>query len=369
MARRGIALTPGQWISSGAVTGVHRRRGRAGRWRLASTANSPCPALIGGGAAAEWQEGERDGDDARRERLRQQAADRVGRYRWVICRPALRRHRDQLYRPADDRRAEADARRREFALDRERLCRHRLLVPGRLRDRLSRASARSSTGSARGSAMRIAVVIWTIAHMAHGGVYSAHAVRHGPLRRSASANPATSRPASRRSPTGSRQKERALAIGIFNAGANVGAILTPLIVRLIALGLRLADGLLRHRHLRPRSGWSPGLRSIATSARARARLGAAELAHIEQDPADPAAKVRGLAEAADAARDLGLRARQVLHRPDLVVLSLLAARLSSASNMASTCKTWSTPTAASRSAPSTSFPTSAASPAAGSPRG
>ncbi len=55
---------------------------------------------------------------------------------------------------------------------RAQLCRYRGLVPeSPMRSAMS-ASARSSTRSARGSAMAAAVVIWTIAHVAHGGAYS-----------------------------------------------------------------------------------------------------------------------------------------------------------------------------------------------------
>ena len=43
------------------------------------------------------------------------------------------------------------------------------------------------------------------------------------------------------------RRERAFAIGLFNAGANVGAILTPLLVPVDHPGFRLARGLHRHR--------------------------------------------------------------------------------------------------------------------------
>ena len=56
------------------------------------------------------------------------------------------------------------------------------------------------------------------------------------------------------------RKERAFATGLFNAGSNIGAILTPLLLWVIIdhLGLRLAHGLLSHRHFRLSSGWQPG---------------------------------------------------------------------------------------------------------------
>ncbi|MEE2692554.1 MAG: MFS transporter [Pseudomonadota bacterium] len=78
------------------------------------------------------------------------------------------------------------------------------------------------------------------------------------------------------------KKERALAIGIFNAGANVGAILTPLIVPVITLTL----------------GWQAAfiITGLVTAAwvfvwlwfyrkpREHKMVSAAELAHIESDP-------------------------------------------------------------------------------------
>ncbi|WP_206238765.1 MFS transporter [Novosphingobium terrae] len=80
----------------------------------------------------------------------------------------------------------------------------------------------------------IAIVIWTIGHMAHGfasGVASFAAARFG-LGIGESGNfPAGIRAVADWFP----QRERALAIGIFNAGANVGAIITPLLVPALVL--------------------------------------------------------------------------------------------------------------------------------------
>ena len=79
------------------------------------------------------------------------------------------------------------------------------------------------------------------------------------------------------------KKERALAIGIFNAGSNVGAILTPLIVPIIAvtLGWRWAfilTGLLT-------VVWLTAWLSFYRSPREKKSLSAEELAWIETDPA------------------------------------------------------------------------------------
>jgi ACS family hexuronate transporter-like MFS transporter len=85
------------------------------------------------------------------------------------------------------------------------------------------------------------------------------------------------------------KNERALATGIFNAGTNIGAIVTPLVVPAIALtyGWEMAfivtgvAGLL----------WLPLWLIVYRRPREQKRLSAAELAHIEQDPADPVEKI------------------------------------------------------------------------------
>jgi ACS family hexuronate transporter-like MFS transporter len=85
------------------------------------------------------------------------------------------------------------------------------------------------------------------------------------------------------------KNERALATGIFNAGTNIGAIVTPLVVPVIALtfGWQMAfivtgvAGLL----------WLPLWLIVYRRPREQKRLSAAELAHIEQDPADPVEKI------------------------------------------------------------------------------
>jgi ACS family hexuronate transporter-like MFS transporter len=80
----------------------------------------------------------------------------------------------------------------------------------------------------------LAIIIWTVSHMAHGlatGILSFAAARFG-LGVGESGNfPAGIRAVADWFP----QKERALAIGLFNAGANVGAIITPLLVPLLVL--------------------------------------------------------------------------------------------------------------------------------------
>ncbi len=80
----------------------------------------------------------------------------------------------------------------------------------------------------------IAIVIWTISHMAHGlatGVTSFAMARFGLGVGEAGNFPAGIRAVTDWFP----QKERAFAIGLFNAGANVGAIITPLLVPALVL--------------------------------------------------------------------------------------------------------------------------------------
>jgi ACS family hexuronate transporter-like MFS transporter len=85
------------------------------------------------------------------------------------------------------------------------------------------------------------------------------------------------------------KNERALATGIFNAGTNIGAIVTPLVVPgiVIAFGWQMAfivtgvAGLV----------WLPLWLIVYRRPREQKRLSAAELAHIEQDPADPVEKI------------------------------------------------------------------------------
>lgn len=130
----------------------------------------------------------------------------------------------------------------------------------------------------------VAIVIWTVSHVAHGfanGIASFALARFG-LGIGESGNfPAGIRAVTDWFP----QRERAYAIGLFNAGANVGAIITPLIVPVLVLwfdwraaffitgifGIAwLAAWWILYRHPTEHGSVSPG-----------------ELAWIRQDPADP----------------------------------------------------------------------------------
>ncbi|MDP1027555.1 MFS transporter [Sphingomonas sp. KR1UV-12] len=81
----------------------------------------------------------------------------------------------------------------------------------------------------------IAFTFWTIAHMAHGLV--ATVGQFGLVRFALGIGESGNFPAGLKAVAEwFPQRERALAVGIFNAGANVGAIVTPLLVPAIAIG-------------------------------------------------------------------------------------------------------------------------------------
>ncbi|MET0180516.1 MAG: MFS transporter [Novosphingobium sp.] len=130
----------------------------------------------------------------------------------------------------------------------------------------------------------VAIVIWTISHMAHGlatGVTSFAAARFG-LGIGESGNfPAAIRAVTDWFP----QKERAFAIGLFNAGANVGAIITPLLVPMLVLWFdwRVAFYLTGLFGI----AWLAVWWVIYRRPEEHPRVSAEELAYIRQDPADP----------------------------------------------------------------------------------
>jgi MFS transporter, ACS family, hexuronate transporter len=139
-----------------------------------------------------------------------------------------------------------------------------------------------------------AVVIWTIAHIAHGGAYTVSqfaAARFG-LGIGESGNfPAGVKSVATWFPA----RERAFAIGIFNAGTNVGAILTPLIVYLLIAQMGLS-----WRMVFVLTGifgviWLVAWLAIYRDDPAKhPRITQGELAHIQSDPADPDVKTPGL---------------------------------------------------------------------------
>jgi ACS family hexuronate transporter-like MFS transporter len=130
----------------------------------------------------------------------------------------------------------------------------------------------------------IAFVIWTVAHIGHGAVYSVTQfalVRFGLGIGEAGNFPAGIKAVTEWFPV----KERAFAVGIFNAGANIGAIVTPLVVPLltVAYGWRAAfviTGVVTFVWL---FAWLGMYRRPAE----HKRVSPAELAWIRQDPEDP----------------------------------------------------------------------------------
>jgi ACS family hexuronate transporter-like MFS transporter len=80
----------------------------------------------------------------------------------------------------------------------------------------------------------IAFTVWTLAHIAHGFVYTI--TQFALVRFTLGLGEAGSFPSSLKAVSEwFPQKERALAVGVFNAGSNIGAIVTPLVVPAITL--------------------------------------------------------------------------------------------------------------------------------------
>jgi ACS family hexuronate transporter-like MFS transporter len=80
----------------------------------------------------------------------------------------------------------------------------------------------------------VAFTVWTLAHIGHGFVYSI--TQFALVRFTLGLGESGSFPSSLKAVSEwFPQKERALAVGIFNAGSNVGAIVTPLVVPAITL--------------------------------------------------------------------------------------------------------------------------------------
>ncbi len=151
------------------------------------------------------------------------------------------------------------------------------LVFGRVMDRLG---ARWGFG--------LAFAIWQVAHIAHAGarglndfIFARIALGIG----EGGGFPGGIKAVTEWFP----KKERAFATGIFNAGTNIGAIVTPLVIPAITIawGWEMAfiitgvAGLI----------WLPIWLIVYRRPREHKKVSAAELAYIEQDPADPVEKV------------------------------------------------------------------------------
>src|SRR5262245_54389879 len=170
------------------------------------------------------------------------------------------------------------------------------LIAGRMIDRLG-----ARTGFA------VAIVIWSLAAIAHAeapvfGVPAASAFALIGLTYSASVAgfmlarmalglgeagnfPAAIKVVAEWFP----KRERALATGLFNSGTNIGALLTPLIVPWVTITYGwywafVATGLLGFAWL---AVWWP----LYGRPESHPRVGKAELALIQSDPADPPVKI------------------------------------------------------------------------------
>jgi ACS family hexuronate transporter-like MFS transporter len=134
----------------------------------------------------------------------------------------------------------------------------------------------------------VAFAIWQIAHIAHAaarGFGGFLIVRMGLGVGEAGGFPGGIKAVAEWFP----KKERAFATGLFNAGTNIGAIVTPLVIPgiVLAFGWQMAfivtgiAGLV----------WLPIWLLVYRTPREQKNLSAAELAYIEQDPADPVEKI------------------------------------------------------------------------------
>lgn len=130
----------------------------------------------------------------------------------------------------------------------------------------------------------VAIIIWTISHMAHG--LASSVTQFALARFGLGIGESGNFPAGIRAVTDwFPQKERAFAIGLFNAGANVGAIVTPLLVPFLVLMFdwRVAfyvTGLFGVL-------WLIAWWLIYRHPDEHPKLSEGERAWIQQDPADP----------------------------------------------------------------------------------
>ena len=196
-----------------------------------------------------------------------------------------------------------------------------LLVTGRLIDRL---------GTKLGYAL--ALTLWSAAAMAHAAARSmtGFATARFALGLGESANfPAAIKTVAEWFP----RRERALAIGLFNAGSNVGATVAPIAVPWLTLmyGWRAAFLLTGGIGLLWLLVWWP----LYGRPETHPRVSAAELAYIRSEPDEPPLRVTWR-RAAAAPPDVGVRAREAHHRSHLVALPVLGSRLPATATTEST---------------------------------
>ncbi|UAJ09031.1 MFS transporter [Polymorphobacter megasporae] len=153
-----------------------------------------------------------------------------------------------------------------------------LLGFGRIIDRI---------GTRRGYA--VAIGVWSVAAILHAGVRSA--VGFAVVRFTLGLGEAGNFPAGIKTiAEWFPKRERALAAGLMNAGSNVGAVITPLLVPVLVLAFGWRSAFIVTGAI----GfiWLAAWLMIYRVPREYKRLGAAELALIESDPPEPTAPVR-----------------------------------------------------------------------------
>lgn len=133
----------------------------------------------------------------------------------------------------------------------------------------------------------VAMTVWTAAHVAHAFARTAGgfaAARVGMGLGEAGNFPSALKSVAEWFP----RRERALATGVFNAGANIGAVITPPLIALIvsALDWRWAFYVTGAFSL----VWLVAWLAVYRRPEAHPRVGEAELAHIRQDGDAPAAR-------------------------------------------------------------------------------
>lgn len=134
----------------------------------------------------------------------------------------------------------------------------------------------------------IAIGVWSLAAMAHalaGSAVGFAAARFALGLGEAGNFPAAVKTVAEWFP----RRERSLAVGIFNAGSNIGAVLAPLVVPLIAATWGWQPAFLFTGILS--ASWLVVWLLTYRTPERQPKLSAAELAHIRSDPPEPTVKV------------------------------------------------------------------------------
>jgi ACS family hexuronate transporter-like MFS transporter len=133
-----------------------------------------------------------------------------------------------------------------------------------------------------------AFTLWTVAHIAHAGARSM--IQWAMVRVALGIGEAGGFPGGIKAVTDwFPKRERAFATGLFNAGTNIGAIVTPLIVPLLVTqwGWEASFIIVGAATLL----WLPGWFLLYSHPSKNKNVSASELAFIQSDPPDPVQKV------------------------------------------------------------------------------